>query len=417
MTRKHISKDGQLRDCDAPTPEDCRVVGPNGGTPEHFRDQKHFESVMIERFGVLNSTTKRKRVREHNVSAVARTNATAPVLTEEEKTLHNEHIQLVQDLVNERAKNNDHIIEDANPERAKRRLQEAISYADGKGNEELVGHLRAARVLPSGAFRNSEGERFSTDSQIRLKTIQKHIEGERIRAMEALREAVQDGGIRRGDKFSFKDASGSYSMTVQEKFDQKAFDELPADIQQKIMQPRRVFSTEMARQNLSASDFALVTNQTQVINYVIGKTPPNHEADVATRVDTDFEGDSPHAKVQNGLQKIAGFYSAMQKEHGGGAKRVREQLSAGDSGIKEVAAGSKEPVFAPARSQMNGALVTTRPMIDRAAVERFIPRDMWHRIEEDRPTPDPALAAQLLSEEEYNRVFKAPTLALRVTEK
>lgn len=70
--RKHISEDGQVRNCNAKTPESCTARGPNGEKAEHFDSpveaKQRSEELQEEKYGAFNTVQKKPSNKKYTQS-------------------------------------------------------------------------------------------------------------------------------------------------------------------------------------------------------------------------------------------------------------------------------------------------------------------------------------------------------------
>lgn len=325
-------------------------------------------------------------------------------LTPQEKALRRQNYDAAQELVEARAETGDVIYDDANLKRAERRLNEAIEYAKGRENIYLVDKLSRATVLPSGAFLTADKKRINTDAVLKSYVATKAIEKARNKAIAELTTRLGDEKV--GTKFSVKTAAGSFSLTVAEGIDDEAYDALPEDVRISISSEKDGFDSALAREHLSPEKYKAITNETQVIDYVVGKAPDS--------VVPEFKF-SEKAGVQGGLEDIAAFYGETHKTVGK-VRELKATLAEGSGAIKAEAAKREGNTFAPARSQFNGAVVSGRRNVDPKKVDELLTVEEKALISKKNLSPDLDKAKNVLSPEEFGRIFETRKLALRVTE-
>ncbi len=385
ITRGHIGPNG---------PDKCNATKgkcPYAAESNHFSSLEEAEAVYAERMGsimapALKSSKKR--------------------LTPEERELREKKLELARKLVEDRSQTGGITFDDANPERAKRRLDEAIGYAKERGNTHLVAKLSNAAVLASGSFKTAEGVRVNTDALLKNYLSVKDVERNRDAAAAALAKRAEELGVKPGEKFSLKTEAGSFTMTVAEGFNEAAFDALPENVKKTISSPRKSYSIEEARKHLPAELVEQISSETQVIEYVVGKRPELGNPELLLRRSNSME---------DGLADVAAYYGKVHETSGKVRDMnalVKEQANA----VKATAGTKSGNVFAPARSQMNGALVSGRRNLSPKLVDELLTDTQKARIATEVMAPDSEKARGMLSEEEFQKIFRATKVSFRVTE-
>lgn len=393
--KAHIGPNGPGR-CTA-TKEPC----PYGGEENHFSTLKDAQAEYEVRLaGVYGKMPPMQSGRNK--------------LSKKEQELREANSDLVRELIKLRAQTGAGIVfEDANPERAQKRLEEAVEYAQGRGNTHLIKKLALAKVLPSGAFKTAEGERINTDRVLRAKTVLNQVDEERERALKLLNAIVAKDGLPKEKKFAVKTAAGSYSLTLKEGLDEEAFEKLPPKLQAAISTPSGGFNIDLAREHLDAATLEKITKAVQTADYVMGKPPVEKTHSVS--IDTS-EATTVDEKLQSGLASIAAYYDGVVGEHGK-LKDLRTEVKVGSDAIKAAAAAtdSQGATFAPARSQWNGVLVSGKRMVDPEAARAHLTPEQLKKITAVSVKPDAEKASALLPPEDFDRIFKAAKVSLRVT--
>lgn len=71
MSRKHISEDGQVRNCTAKTPEACTAIGPDGKKAEHFPEyyaaKRRSEELLANQYGETSTIVSRSQEVNNNI--------------------------------------------------------------------------------------------------------------------------------------------------------------------------------------------------------------------------------------------------------------------------------------------------------------------------------------------------------------
>ena len=388
-------------------------IGPNGPGPCKadkepcpFDDGSHFDTPEEAQ------AEYERRLSESKGSTKTLKKNKEKKLSSKEKELRSKNAELVTQMIDLRSQQGDVTYEDANPERAERRLKEAVAYAESRGNEHLVKKLSSARVLPSGAFKTADKKRVNTDAQLKRKIMLNHIDAERKQIEKAINKSLSENPPKE-EKFTAKNATGSYSLTVKEGVDRDEFDNLSPQLQKACSSERESLSLDEARQNLPASKVHEITQKSQVLDFVIGKEPDVGQSEL--KADTNLKGKTGDEKAQSGIDNVANFYSEVHSKHG----KVRDQkadLASGNEAIKTVASKQQGNTFAPARSQKNGALVTERLTVNKKKAEEMLSKDELKKITVKKSEPDPEKAKVALSADKFNKIFKAKKASIRVTE-
>jgi hypothetical protein len=392
--KSHITPDG-VRRCTAGAGK-C----PFGGEDIHF----HTKAEALVAY-------------EHRVKQAFEDQASVGVkkrrLSEKEKELRKEAVELSKRLVEARAETTKGIVyDDADPVRAERRLKEAIEYANSRHNDHLVEKLAKATVLPSGSFKLSDGTRVNTDKILQNVILEKKIASERDKVLGALTKVAREGGNTK-DKFQVKTARGTYSLTIGEGIDEDAFEKLPKKLRDACSSPKESFNIELARENIAPAKLRNLTTQTQTLDYILGKEPEVGQS--AMNVSTEFKGKTTDEKLQSGTQNIADFYDNVSNTHGR-LKAMKDYTASGKEAIKTAVAAKKSNTFVPARSQYNGALVSARESLIPAMVHSELTSEEIKKITVVTNAPDITKAKTILPPDVFGKIFKAKKASLRVTE-
>lgn len=334
-------------------------------------------------------------------------------LSEKEKELRQEAVELSKRLVEARAETSKGIVyDDANPERAERRLKEAIEYAASRHNDHLVEKLAKATVLPSGSFKLSDGTRVNTDKILKNAVLEKKIQSERDKILKVLTGVAREGGNKE-NKFQVKTARGTYSLTIGEGVDEEEFEKLPKQLRDSCSSPKESLNIDLAREHIAPAKLRDLTTQTQTLDYIIGKEPDVGQD--AMNVSTDLKGKTADEKLQSGTQNIADFYDNVSNTHGR-LKAMKDYTAAGKEAIKTATADKKSNTFVPARSQFNGALVSARENLNTAKAYAELSPEEIKKITITSNAPDITKAQTVLPADVFGKIFKAKKASLRVTE-
>lgn len=357
------------------------------------------ETLLNRRYGLAPKTAKPK-FRESG-------------LNDREQELREEILQRAKKIVETRAEHGEVTFDEANPERAQRRLQEALNFAETRGNTNLASKLASAKVLPSGAFqRKSDKRRVNTDAALKAYLTEKEVDAGRAKIEEQIQARIDSGAIVEG-KYMHRDESGTYSLTVAPSFNQESFDSLDEATRAAISSPKESYSIELAREKLTAEQLEAVTNSQQVMDFVVGKKP---EITGVPRPDLSFTGRNPEEVATNSLKSLSGYTRATTDSLGSRADR-NSVISDNAEIIKSAVAKREQNTFVPGRAYGNGALLSSRQVLSpKDLVEHLTPAQL-KSITAVSPHPDPQKAQKILPREQYEAIFERPTAFLRVTPK
>lgn len=334
-------------------------------------------------------------------------------LSEHELQLRAKNVELAKRIVELRAENGDVTFDDADPERAKRRLAEALEFAEGRGNTNLVGKLSSAKVLPSGAFqRKSDKKRVNTDAALKAYVAEKEIEEGRELIQRAIQTRIDRGEITEG-KYVHRDDSGTYSLTVAPAIDQIAYENLDERTKAAISSPRESLSIELAREKLTDEQLKAITNDQQVMDFVVGKKP---EITGIPKPGTHFTGKDSDETAVNGLKSLSSYTQGVERSFGSKSDRAAVKAENAEI-IKSAVANREENTFVPGRAYANGALLSSRRVLVRKAVEETLTVAQMRSITATTLQPDPAKARRVLTPEQYSAIFERQTATMRVTPK
>lgn len=397
--KSHIGPNGPSK-CSA-EPGNCPFGSPDNTDENHFHTMKEARSAYEDRlqaaYGSVNSLGAKKAK-----------------LTETEERLRENQAKMAAQLVELRAETAQGItFEDANPERAKRRLNESIEFAKSRYNDHLVSKLSKATVLPSGAFRLEDGSRFNTDKLLKETLVLKRVEDQREKALEAMAKVAAEGNLAVGTKYQEKTANGTFSLKVTEGFNESEFDKLTAQQRKACTSEKPSLNIDLARENLPPAKLREIINDTQTLDYIYGKAADVGQSDL--NVSTEFEGDTADDKMKSGLKNVAAFYDDVITKHGK-TRDMKNYTTEGKNAIKAAVAERSTNVFIPARSQYNGAVVSRRQSINHAKAKELLTEEEMKSITAMSEQPDPQKAQAILTPEKFGKIFKAKKAELRVLE-
>lgn len=399
--------------------------GGESGTDNHFdtaeEAQAFSESMLSERFSPLESTRRKKprksdAVATDDPSIVARKGRK---MTEQEAFLRDSLREMSERLVETRAEVGDVTIESANPERAKRRLREALEFADSRGNSHLMKKLTGASVLPSGAFRLADGSRYNMDKLIANKQALNHVDSERAKVLGALTTLAQSSdSLTVGTPYKFANNDVSISATIKDgALDEDAFNALPADVRKQISKQESKVDIDLVREHISPEKQSQIMSTTQVFDTIIGK-PKDFGAD-KVQANTQFTGNSDTEKFNNGLSSMGQMYSDAKEAFGGNTTELKKRDTEASSAIKALSqqTNPNRNTFVPARSQLNGGVVTGRQNLSPSKFKDVLTSAEIAKIQKVTTVPDRVKAEAVLSKADFDRIFNNRVVSARVTNK
>lgn len=391
--KSHIGPNGPGK-CTASV-QDC----PFGGADNHFA------TLAAARIEYEDRLTKAYEEVAVSKSKKAR-------LTPKENELRARNAELAKQIVELRAQAGGITYEDANPVRAKKRLEESIAFAESRGNTHLVEKLSHATVLPSGAFKLEDGSRANVDKYLKAKQTVDDVDAGREKLIENINNLLKTESTDTA-KFSLKTDAGSFSLTLKPSFNQEEFDKLAPGLQEKIKSPKSGLSIEAARANLTPEVLATVTNDSQVVDFVVGKPVETDAASVTPKM--ELTGDTTDAKINSGVKNIADFYGDVRAKTGR-IKTLKDEISDNNTAIKSAASKNSGAVFVPARSQSNGLVVTRRQTLSPAEVKAKLTPEQIASITVEKQEPDAQLAQTILPPATFGKIFGTINASLRFTE-
>lgn len=308
--------------------------------------------------------------------------------------------------------------EDANPVRARRRLMETAASTTWENKPVLSNMTAQSVVLPSGAFRDENGERTNTDRGVRADFILDDVAAERQARLEELAEAIRGKDVS-NTTFTFSDESGRYTYKIKDgQLDRKALKKLPERVQRQIKSPKESVSVELAAKKLPPEVYAQIVKPQEAVYFVYDKAP-NVGANNISRERHVVHGENVAECVESCHGSMSRFYRSVAKSYGNLAVARHEKKRTGEA-IKAASATKHgdppHPVFAPARSQRNGAVVTHRNVIDKEKMKQVLTPSQIQSIMTTRWEPDPEKGKAVLSPEKYEQVFNARTVSLSYTQ-
>lgn len=411
MAKYHVNKEtGRANICRAE--KQC----PLGADTPHF-DNKQDAKAYVEKNEAQNNDTF-TTVSKVNAKKITAKNRVGNDLKPKVSELRAQVKANAKDVVSERAKNNNIILENANPERAQKRLEEAVEFANERKNVHLMEKLSTAKVLPSGSFKLANGTRFNTDQMLDRRTAIKHVEAQRAELNNALTEFTRENKIPVGSKATAKTDDGTFSITVNDGgFDEESYNKLPENIRAQMMKLENDIDIDLIREKISPQKQAEMMTKTQVIDYIIGK--PHNINQEAVKANTHFEGATNEEKMQDGANKVAALYSNAKDTFGKTQKQLNAESAIMTDAVKAAASqhSPNQNTFVPARSQSNGAIVTGRENISRKKAYEILTKEEIQSVTVVNQVPDKEKAKSILSPAEYDKIFNARRVSIRATEK
>lgn len=396
--------------------------GGESGSDNHFDTRQEAvaagEQILQAQHQPLKSVS---RGRPRRSDAVATDDPTAVerkgrTMTEQEALLRDSLREMSEKLVEVRAEVGDVAFDDADPKRSKRRLKEAIEFADSRGNTHLIKKLTGADVLPSGAFRLADGKRANTDKLIDNKTAAKHVEDERAKIIHTLENIAASPKLPVG-AYKFKNSAASISVTVKDgALNEAEFDKLPESVRKSISSDKSSIDINLVREHISPAKQAKIMNATQVVDTVIGR--PHDVGQSKVTAVTETTGTDEKEKFESGVQNLGKLYSDARETFNNSQRGMKKEADEMTSAMKAISQ-SRNPgrnTFVPARSQMNGAIVTGREnLIPKMIPEVLSPAEI-KKVTAVKRVPDITKAKEILSAEDFDRIFNARQVSARVTE-
>lgn len=374
--------------------------------PTKEEAQRAAEVMLASRFGQIPTNTNRSHKRAARVR---------PQMTEREKNLQEAFVKASKNLVEYRSAAGDVVYEDADPERAQKRLMESINFATERGNTHLVSKLTTAKVLASGAFRDGQGRRANVDQFLDMKTQTMKVDDERARLSSKMNSIVSD--VTPGS-YKFQNNHVNVSVSVKDgATDQGAFEKLPEDVRRKISSPKSEIDIDLVRQHIPAETRARFMTSTQVADKIIGK--PHDVGQDKVNARSEFAGATPDERFQSGVNNLGALYTDAQTTFGTTQKELKKQADVMSNAMKGVA-DSTNPhgnTFVPARSQWNGVIITGRENISRKLAQEVLTPEQIKKVSSVKMVPDSEKARKVLSDKDFDSIFNARRMTIRVSEK
>lgn len=421
MTLYHISPGtGRPNICRA-DPEKghgCPLREDDGTQAPHFHTKDEakvfYEKKLKDKHGSFSTVAKQSKitVATKDSSKVLRQGVK---MSDKDAALRDSLKNLTQELITVRAESGVYPLNNGNIEMAKKRLNEAIDFADSRGNTNLMQKLAKADVLPSGAFKTADGSKFTTDDMIDNRIAIKHVEEGREKLVNALTAIASDKTVRAGAYKAENDA-GKYTVTIKDgAFDQSGFDNLPEDIRQQISSPKESLDINLVRAKIGDEKKAQILSNTQTIDYVIGK--PHDVGQDNVIADTSFTKLSVdnQKKFEEGVYAVANFYENSQNAFGK-QRDLKAKSTDMTNDMKAAVSNNKNNTFAPGRARANGAVISYRENLSPKKAQEILSAAELKSVTVTKFTPDIDKARAVLSPKIFDKIFNARKVELRVLE-
>lgn len=393
--KSHIGPNGPDR-CRAQTEDSCKYAQ----AEDHFSTKSaaivEYNRRLEEAYGELSEVEQKQK----DLSAF-------------DERLRGRNKDLAQNVVALRAQLSGVTFEDANPERAQRRLTEAIAYAHERNNANLMSRLTAAVVLPSGAFKLEDGTRFSTDKALKAYVANKFLEVERQQVLKAIVDSTKTSPPSMSN-FAYNTPNGRYELSFKRELDESYFESLPAHVRKNIVSERDSYSIEAAREALDEATFNRITSEQQNLDFVVGNLPDVGQQNMLAS--KELRGSTGDERVKSGILNLVTMYEKAREDFGSPKERKAE-LNDYKKSMKIAAIhAQEEQVFLPARSQKNGAIVSRKRVLDKSKVESILTPDILSKITIKKSEVDKEKARALLNDDQYKSLFGGVVAHFKVTQ-
>ena len=426
MAVNHQSPDGIYRPCSNPTK--CKF---GTAAEDHINDkeaQQRNEQNMAEKHAgadTIASSSNEGGVTRRRPTR--RTRARNTEVTEHEQKLIDDYSNNIKKILEARSEAGDlQIDEDAHDkEWAKKKFLEAVEYASSRGNEHLLSKLKKAQTLPSGSFTiKSTGKTVSTDTIIenhtRLEDLNDKSDAIRNDIKNIIKEAENKGVPVENlsmPPVAYKGANDKSRVTlsVTQELNNDEFKKLPQDIQDGALSTRTTIHIDDARANVPAGVLHKITNQTQTINYFMGKEK-NIDGNTSNSNIVDGDNDTVQEKLARRQQALGEVYSSFYEANGVTQKEMKALHDENTEAAKNAASatGSQTGVYLPARSHKNGALITSNYIVDTQEAKERLDEKTFNKIAKTttsvsttklRPLLKKAVKEGRITQEQADKVF------------
>lgn len=412
-TKFHINSKGDPAPCSA-TVYECKYADDNPDAT-HFPNvelaEKHVQEVLERRYGILSLAKKSHKVKLDK-DTVLRNGKRMSV---KEANLYDNITKLAKEYVNERAKIGDEIVlEKTNISIARKRLDEAIDFADLRNNTHLVKLLSESKVMPTGIF-SIGGRKFYTKDFVSNKKSMDKVEFERDRIVSAMNAIVASGGITQ-DSYKMSDNNGSYSVKISNKLNEDEYNKLPENVRHSISSVKNKIDLDLVRENISEEKMRQFTSMSLVTQTIAGSTQKFDKGmNVNTRVD-EMSG-SGDEKMNQMLAKTASLYGATRQAYDG---KTYKKMKADNAEINEVIKAKASVyggnVVIPAGARADGVLVHSRIIVHDSIASQILSKSELAKVTVKKYSADIDKAREVLSPEDFAKIFPR-TAQLTVREK
>lgn len=337
-------------------------------------------------------------------------------LSEKEASLKTQTLKQAKEIIKLRSQiKGDTAVDGVDPQKANKRLLAAIAYAESRGNEHLADAISKSTVLGTGVI-EADGKRIHADQVVRNNAVVKHFDAQRDRFVEDLGRHIRHNpeAFEGFDKKSLRGPDGSlYTITRAEGMDETAFNDLSAAKRHAMTKAVEKVDIDLAREKLSPEKFAAITNPTAVTEFIMAGSIEKNP----NKVDRQFSGKTGDEVLDNSLKKFSEFHTEHVAKHGY-IRESRAVLKEGKAVAKAATADNGRNTFIPGKSHGNAMVITGRRMVNRDAVYNsgvLTPAEI-KAITKTELEPDEAKARTMLNDKDFNRIFKAPKVSMRITE-
>jgi len=296
-------------------------------------------------------------------------------------------------------------------------LAPAVEWATKRGNVDLAQKLEHATEKPIEEVLSKPAQDAAFNHHKVLKTY----EYMRTMVEKALNETARHGDFL-DEKLRVDTPAASYSLSVSEKFNQDEFEALPKRVQDKLLSgDGSSLSIDAAREHLTKEQFDAVTTKSRVLD-VIGNDADENDESVKNVRDMlkDVRSEVANGKATTTgqltdiLERYAKDVEAYEKLHGS-KKSATELLDGYKATIKEKSPEGTEYFYTDEGGQ--GFLTSNRLMVDKKKAAELLDEATLAKITVAKDIPDEETAKSLLTVEQFNKVFRSPTVRLTVREK
>lgn len=406
MAMIHIGPLGPTK-CVAKSAGSCPYLPPE----DHFDNAADAQAEWERRAKKANKTVgalkKKKKLTPHQKN----------VLEAQKKMLDNYNISRWKKNTSEK----DPGVRKVSGERVRERINNAILYAESRDNEHLAVKLARAKVLSTGSFKTSGGDRHrvSVDSVLERDQSLKNLEADRQGLIGAATKKLNSVEWK-GDE-SYKSDDGKVTVKLsQDGFSQENFDELvPKKLQAGCFSDVNTIDYNKAKKVLSPSQFHEITRKEQVLDVISGKpSESNYKSsfDESRYNKRPSKGDTSESVARTTANDMSNLYSHFVSSTGMTAKQTRSEFSSSKDTLKSNAHRYGDNILLPGRDARNGALVHERYRIDTKKARAMLSNEEISKISVKKPKLDKDKARMVLKPETYSKVFENRQMRVTVRE-